>query len=279
MRSWRQRRGSIIRPDGEAAVDAMLRRARLTVAYDGTSFHGFAENDGVRTVMGDLREAIEKIVQQPVDLVGAGRTDAGVHGWGQVVSCDLPDEIDLQAVLRRVNRMCGPAVVVRDIEWAGSIEFSARFSGKWRHYRYDIWNAPEPNVFLAATSWYVYQPLSLPALRLACDPLIGEHDFSAFCRRPRAVPDQREPSMSRNVMLARWSQVPTDYGDGLLRFEIRANAFCHQMVRAIVGTMVDAGAGRLAAGEMRGILLGKDRQAAGQVAPPHGLCLWEVGYD
>ena len=219
----------------------------MTVAYDGTSFHGFAENDGVRTVMGELREAIEKVVRQPVDLVGAGRTDAGVHGWGQVVSCDLPDEIDLQALVRRVNRMCGPAVVVRDARWAESPDFSARFSAKWRHYRYDIWNAPEPNAFLACD---VVARLSsrcrMPALRLACDPLIGEHDFSSFCRKPRAVPGQPDPSMKRNVMLARWSEVPTDYGSGLLRFEIRANAFCHQMVRAIVGTMVDAGAGQAA---------------------------------
>ena len=99
--------------------------------------------------MGELREAIEKILQQPVDLVGAGRTDAGVHGWGQVVSCDLPDEIDLHALMRRVNRMCGPSVVIRDAQWAESPDFSARFSAKWRHYRYDVWNAPEPNPFLA----------------------------------------------------------------------------------------------------------------------------------
>jgi tRNA pseudouridine38-40 synthase len=256
----------------------MNRRARLTVAYDGTSFHGFAENDGVRTVMGELREAVEKVVRQHVDLVGAGRTDAGVHGWGQVVSCDLPQETDLDALVRRINRMCGPAVVARDARWTESSEFSARFAAKWRQYRYDVWNTPEPNVFLSSTSWHVFQPLSLPALRLTCDPLIGEHDFSSFCRRPRAVAGQSEPSMTRKVMLARWSEVPTDYGPGLLRFEIRANAFCHQMVRSIVGTMVDAGAGRLQAGDMRSILVGKDRRAAGQVAPAHGLCLWEVGY-
>ncbi len=257
----------------------MLRRARLTVAYDGTSFHGFAENDGVRTVMGELREAVERVVRQHVDLVGAGRTDAGVHGWGQVVSCDLPDDTDLDVLVRRVNRMCAPAVVARDAAWAESAEFSARFSAKWRHYRYDIWNAPQPNSFLASTSWHVAQPLSLPTLHLTCDPLIGEHDFSSFCRRPKSVVGQAEPSMSRRVMIARWSEVSSDYGRGLLRFDIRANAFCHQMVRAIVGTMVDAGAGRLNAGDIRGILLAKDRQPAGQVAPAHGLCLWQVGYD
>jgi len=257
----------------------MLRRAKLIVAYDGTSFHGFAESDGVRTVMGVLRDAIEKIVRQPTELVGAGRTDAGVHAWGQVVSCDLPEGFELDALERRVNRMCGPAVTVRSVDWAESPEFSARFSGKWRHYRYDVWNVPEPNPFLAPTSWHVVAPLSLPALWLACDPLIGEHDFSSFCRRPKVAPGQPEPSMVRRVMLARWSEVETDFGPGLLRFEIRANAFCHQMVRSIVGTMVEAGSGRLHAGDVRGILLARDRQAAGQVAPPQGLCLWEVGYE
>ncbi len=256
-----------------------MRRVRMTVAYDGSSFHGFAENDGVRTVMGELRDAVEKFVRQRVDLVGAGRTDAGVHGWGQVVSCDLPDETDLQVLVRRVNRMCGPAVVARAAVWAESPDFSARFAARWRHYRYDIWNAPQPNPLLAATSWHVVQPLSLPALRMASDPLIGEQEFSSFCRRSKVAVGQPEPSMTRRVMLARWSEVPTDYGAGLLRFEIRANAFCHQMVRSIVGTLVDAGAGKLHAGDIRGILLAKDRHAAGQVAPPHGLCLWEVGYE
>jgi tRNA pseudouridine38-40 synthase len=175
--------------------------------------------------------------------------------------------------------MCGPEVVVRAALWAEPADFSARFTATWRHYRYDIWNAPHPNPFLAATAWHVAQPLSLSALWLACDPLIGEHEFSSFCRRPKAVVGQPDPSMTRRVMLARWSEVPTDYGAGLLRFEIRANAFCHQMVRSIVGTLVDAGAGRLHAGDIRRILLAKDRQAAGQVAPAHGLCLWEVGYE
>ena len=256
-----------------------MRRVKLTVAYDGASFHGFAENDGVRTVMGALRDAVEKVVRGHVDLVGAGRTDAGVHGWGQVVSGDLPDDTDLEALVRRVNRMCSPAVVARAAEWAAAPDFSARFSATWRHYRYDVWNAPQPNPFLASTSWHVVHPLSLPTLRLACDPLIGEHDFSSFCRRPKPVEGHADASMARRVMVARWSEVGSDHGAGLLRFEIRANAFCHQMVRSIVGTMVDAGSGRLHAGDIRGILLARDRRAAGQVAPPHGLCLWEVGYD
>lgn len=262
-----------------AIGEPVLRRARLTVAYDGSSFHGFAENDGVRTVAGVLREAVEKVVRQSIDLVGAGRTDAGVHAWGQVVSCDLPADIDLEALTRRVNRMCAPSITVRAAAWADSPDFSARFNGTWRHYRYDVWNAPEANPFLASTSWHVPAPLSLWALRLTCDPFIGEHDFSSFCRRPKPASDQPEPSMVRRVIHASWNDVPSDFGPGLLRFEIRANAFCHQMVRSIVGTMVEAGSGRIHPGDIRSILLAKDRKLAGHVAPPQGLCLWEVGYE
>ena len=164
----------------------MSRRARLIVAYDGTLFHGFAENGDVRTVVGVLREAMEKVVRQPVELVGAGRTDAGVHAWGQVVSCDLPDDIDLDALERRVNRMCSPEVVVRSTAWAESPEFSARFSATWRHYRYHVWNAPQANPFLAPTSWHVVQPLSLrpcnsPAIRCSANTISRR---SAAARRP-----------------------------------------------------------------------------------------------
>jgi tRNA pseudouridine38-40 synthase len=113
--------------------------------------------------------------------------------------------------------------------------------------------------------------LPLDVLRLACDPLIGEHDFSSFCRRPRGG---EELSMVRRVLDASWREI----GDGRLVFEIRASAFCHSMVRSLVGTMVDVGWGRRSAGEVRGILQARTRSLAGQVAPAHGLCLWDVGY-
>jgi tRNA pseudouridine38-40 synthase len=256
----------------------MIRRARLTVAYDGGRFHGFAENDGVETVMGVLRAAIETVLRQSVDLVGAGRTDAGVHAWGQVVSGDLPEDTDLVGLARRVSRICSPHITVRDAQWTDDPEFSARFSAQWRHYRFHVWNAPQTNPFLVGSAWHVPVPLNLWAMRLGCDPLIGEHDFGSFCRKPKVAEGQAEAPLTRRVMLARWNEVSSDYGRGMLRFEIRANAFCHQMVRSIVGTLVDVGAGKLHAGDVRGILLARDRSAAGQVAPPQGLCLWEVGY-
>ena len=256
-----------------------LRRARLVVAYDGSGFHGFAQVGGstLPTVMGVLRQAIERVVGVDVAPVGAGRTDAGVHAWGQVVSADLPASTDLDNLAHRLNRMCGPAIGVRVVEWAADPEFSARFSATWRHYRYTVLAGPTAVPFLAGTAWHVAQPLDLWAMQLGCDPLIGEHDFSSFCRRPRVADGDPPPSLTRRVMRATWSSMDSDYGP-LLRFEIRANAFCHQMVRSIVGTLVDVGSGRFPAGDVRGILLARDRARAGQVAPPHGLCLWDVGY-
>ncbi len=255
----------------------MDRRARITVAYLGTNLHGFAETEGVPTVMGELRSALEKIVRQPVNPVGAGRTDAGVHGWGQVVSLDLPEDTNLADVQRRVNRMCAPFISIRDTEWTDDPEFNARYSALWRHYRYHVLNTRMADPFVADTAWHVHQPLQLWAMQLACDPLIGEHDFSSFCRRPRVAPGQTPRSMRRRIISAQWREVGPEQ-PGLLRFEIRANAFCHQMVRSIVGTLVDVGLGKIHAGDVRSILMQRDRQVAGGVAPPHGLVLWEVGY-
>jgi tRNA pseudouridine38-40 synthase len=255
----------------------MTQRARFTVAYDGTELSGFAEQPGERTVLGELRKAVELVVRGPANLVGAGRTDAGVHGWGQVVSCDIPEGFDLSKLQRRVNSMCRPHIAVRDFEWTNDPEFHARYSATSRLYRYHVLNSTALNPFAVRTAWHVMQPLQLWAMNLACDPLIGEHDFSTFCRRPKLPEGVPTPSLVRRVMSAEWTAVDGDV-PGLLRFEIRANAFCHQMVRSIVGTLVEVGMGNLHAGDMRSILVQRDRQLAGRVAPAHGLVLWEVGY-
>lgn len=270
---------------GGAATNLSLRapdtvRVRLTVAYDGAPFHGFAPNRGVTTVGGTLAATLERVLRHPVVLAVAGRTDRGVHAWGQVVSFDAPrDGLDLTALMRSVNKLCGGTIVVRAAEVAEP-DFDARFSARSRVYRYTVLNRSVPDPFLAPTTWWVEQPLDLAVMRLGCDPLIGEHDFSSFCRRPKggigaSVGDEGDgPSMIRRVLDARWH----DLGDGLLRFEIEATAFCHQMVRSITGTLVDMGVGRHKPGEMAGMLRARDRQHAGNLAPPHGLCLWAVRY-
>lgn len=256
---------------------------KLTVAYDGAPFHGFAPNPGVPTVAGTLRRTIERVLGHPVTLSGAGRTDRGVHAWGQVVSFTVPAEgLDLDALQRSVNKLCGGTIVVRRAEVVDP-DFDARFSARSRVYRYTVLNRPVPDPFLRATSWWVSQALDLRVMRLGCDPLIGEHDFSSFCRRPKersigAAPDEptelTEVSLVRRVLDARWD----DLGEGVLRFEIEATAFCHQMVRSIVGTLVEVGLGRRRAGDVSAILRARNRAAAGIVAPPEGLCLWEVRY-
>lgn len=257
-----------------SAMDSALRRVRLIVAYDGGAYHGFARNPIVATVASSLERVLSTICRIPVEVTGAGRTDAGVHAWGQVVSADVPADLDLVDVQRRINKMCGPTLVVRQADWAPTADFHARFDAVWRHYRYTILNSPTPNPFLAATAWHVRQPLELRLMQLATDPFVGEHDFSSFCRKPRQDERKKPRSMVRRVLLAEWS----DLGDGCLRFDIRANAFCHQQVRAITGTLVEVGLGKRKAGEMAALLRARDRRTAGQVAPAAGLCLWEVGY-
>jgi tRNA pseudouridine38-40 synthase len=250
-----------------------LVRVRLLVAYDGTDFAGVAPSPGVKTVGGVLAQSIERVLRHPVRLTVAGRTDAGVHAWGQVITFDASAEaLDLDTLQRSLNKLCGPAVVVREATVADDT-FDARHSAKARRYRYTVVNRSWPDPFLVRTAWHVDQPLDLSTMRLACDPLFGEHDFSSFCRKPK-VPDGVAYSMVRRILDARWH----DLGDGILRFDIEATAFCQQMVRSIVGTLVDVGLGKKRAGDMTGIIRAEDRAAAGTLAPAHGLCLWEVVY-
>ena len=254
---------------------APVRRARFTVAYDGTEFRGFAPNHGVRTVIGELAAAISRVVRTPVELTGAGRTDAGVHAWGQVVSVDLPAPTDLDDLSLRLNKLCAPDIAVRTAAWTDA-DFDARFSATWRQYRYHVWNDPAPNPLLARTSWHVAQPLDLVLMQAGVSPLIGEHDFASFCRKPKVPEGQPPASLVRILHEITWERVD---GSPLLRMHIRASAFCHQMVRSICGILVDVGLRKLTPADVNAALRAKDRAAAGQIAPPQGLVLWEVGYD
>jgi tRNA pseudouridine38-40 synthase len=265
-------------PASDPAITATddVRRIRMVVAYDGTDFHGFAAQHDVVTVGGTLAAAVEQVVGQPIVMTCAGRTDAGVHAWGQVVSFDLPaasaDVASLARVQLSVNRLCAPSIVVREVA-AVADDFDARFSAVARTYRYTVLQTPVPDPFRARTVWHVPEPLDLRAMQLACDPFIGEHDFSSFCRAAQRSDGSPAP-LTRRVTSATW----VDCGDGTVQFRVTASAFCHQMVRALVGTLVEVGRGKRRAGEMMGILLACDRQAAGQLAPPIGLCLWHVDY-
>ncbi len=250
-----------------AVTPAETVRVRMVVAYLGTGYHGFVAQPGLATVAGAISAALERRLRHTVELVCAGRTDAGVHAWGQVVSFDARADVDPVGLRRNLNRTLRPNIVVRSVEIAEPF-FDARRAATGRRYRYTVLNRPEGDPFSAGTSWHVDAPLDLAAMRLACDPLYGEQDFSSFCRRPPTG------SLVRLVRDARW----VDAGDDVLRFEIHATSFCQQMVRSVVGTLVEIGLGRRRAGDMAGIIRARDRAAAAQPAPPHGLCLWEVDY-
>ncbi len=243
-------------------------RIKLTIAYDGTDFRGFAEQLEVRTVAGELRPLLEKVLQTPLKLAAAGRTDAGVHAWGQVVSLDVPDDAELVAIPRAVNGLLGPEIIIRSVEEV-SPDFHARFSAKYRRYLYTIVNTENPDPFKARYAWWVQQLLDVKAMQEAAQYFLGERDFTSFCRQ-----DSEDASTVRNVTKVQWKVL----SDNVLRFDISANAFCWQMVRSIVGTLADVGLGKLSPAQIPEILTVKNRNAAGDLAPPNGLCLQEVMY-
>ena len=278
----------------EDPAGAATQRWRLLVAYDGAAFRGFAVQPEVPTVAGALRQAIERTARlsEPPVLTCAGRTDAGVHARGQVVHVDLPPiPYDGAGLARAINRQLAPQVVVRRAEEVGD-EFDARRSATGRAYRYLVWNAPQADPLLAPIAWHVSDPLDLVAMRTASDVLLGNHDFRSFCRRPPGT-DASEPIV-RRVTLARWSvdagpeavdadgTTPVDASEAvarLLRFDIAASSFCHQMVRSLVAALVDVGRGRGNAASLLERLRAASRQSMPEPAPPEGLCLVAVDYS
>jgi tRNA pseudouridine38-40 synthase len=241
---------------------------RLDIAYDGQPFHGFARQPEVRTVQGDLEDALSKLFSRPTTLVAAGRTDAGVHAMGQVVSVkDAPDDLDPVKVRDSLNGMLGPAISVSDSRPAAD-DFHARFSARSRTYVYAILEGDVPDPFLSRTSLYHPEPLDLGAMNEAAGHLAGPHDFSSFGRVP-------EGQSAERVLY----ELSCRKKGNLLRIKARGNAFIQQMVRSLAGTLLQVGEGRRAPDEMSSILAAHDRAAAGPVAPPHGLCLVAVEYD
>lgn len=244
-----------------------MRTVKLVLAYDGTDFHGWARqrDPAVRTVEGLLTERMAAVLQENVRLSVAGRTDAGVHARGQVASFVTGSGLAPERLQGALNRALAPEVVV--LEAADAPEgFDARFSATAREYRYRIDTGPLPDPFSARYVWHRPGELSLVRMRSAARHLMGEHDFASFCRHPGAD----RPTVRR---LERLTVIRARD-----RFELRfrANAFLHQMVRSLVGTLVAVGEGRIEPREIPRILRARDRAAAGPVSPPHGLTLERV---
>jgi len=239
---------------------------RLCVAYDGSGFSGFQIQPDQRTVQGVLQAALGELANREVRVRGAGRTDAGVHALGQVVSFDAPD-LDAGMVLRGMPALLPSDVAVVDAQ-AAPEDFDARVSARSRTYVYLLWCAGAPHPLYRRYAVWPRQSLDVRALSEALQALIGTHDFTSFGRV------RSDQSPERTLMKAH------AVADGpFVRIEIVAESFLHQMVRSIVGTGLEIALGRKGTGYMREALEARHRGAAGQVAPPHGLTLVDVAYD
>ena len=246
-----------------------VRVVRLLVAYDGTEFRGWASqrDPAVRTVEGLFSDALALVTGERPALSVAGRTDAGVHARGQVVSFPSTAALGPEGIALAVNSMLGPEVVVRDAGYAPA-GFDARFSASARVYRYRVDEGSVADPFRARFVWHRPGRLPLAPMRAAARHLVGEHDFASFCRRAGG-------GRTTNRRLQR---LTVDREAERLEFGFRANAFCHQMVRALVGTLVAVGEGRIDPAEIPDVVRGRDRGRAGQLAPARGLTLERVVY-
>ncbi len=245
----------------------------LTLAYDGALFSGFATQPGAETVQGCLEDALAIACRREVAIVGAGRTDSGVHALGQVVSFPSahadPRGI---ALLRSINALAGPGISVSEVRYATG-RFSARFDAVSREYRYRVANGPVPPLFLRHVAWWVKKPLDTEVMREAASVLIGEHDFRSFCvadsaKGKRTVRNLREVEILEEEHL----------GELCVVVRIVGNAFLHSMVRTIVGSLVEVGVGRQPVSWMGETLAAQARAVAGPSAPALGLTLWRVEY-
>jgi tRNA pseudouridine38-40 synthase len=214
-----------------------------------------------------LETALTQLTREQVPVLAAGRTDAGVHATGQVIAFDIEWRHPLEALHRALNAVLPPDVAVRKIEWTGE-DFHPRYDARSRWYRYTVYNHPVRSPLHRRTSLHVRRELDVQAMQSAAALLVGEHDFATFGRPPQGN------ITLRRVLRAAWSGEPP-----WLHFDVEANAFLYRMVRSLVGTLLEVGAGRRSVDSFKAILEACDRSQAGPTAPPHGLCLVEVIYE
>lgn len=245
-----------------------MRRVKLTIAYDGTAYRGFQVQPGAATIQSVTEEALGRLLQERVRLRAAGRTDAGVHARRQVVDFADAGRRDPATIVRGGNALLPPDIRILSAEEAAS-SFDARRHAKAKEYRYFLLLHPVASPFLSRYAWHLGRPLDPAAMREGLEPLLGEHDFAAF-RGQGCTARTTVRKILRAGLVSRSSVhcVVSITGSGFLR----------HMVRNIVGTLVEAGTGKIPPGRVSSILASGDRRMAGPTAPPQGLFLWSVSY-
>lgn len=241
---------------------------RMLLEYDGTEYHGWQLQPDARTLQGVLETALATVLRHPVRVAASGRTDAGVHAMGQVVTFRTEHTVDPRELRRSLNALTPPDLAVREVTLAAEA-FDARRHATARVYEYRIWTHPWRSAFWHRFTWHVPRALDLAAMRFAAAALVGEHDFSAF----RAADCDADGAV-RRVIHSGFTEA-----EGLCVYRVEANAFLKHMVRSIVGTLVEVGTGQRAVDGVAKALASRDRSRAGQTAPPQGLVLMAVRYE
>ena len=244
----------------------------LTLSYDGTDFVGWQRQRNGLSVQEALEDALGRLLEHPVICRAAGRTDAGVHARGQVVSFRTEKRLPLRALLHGSNHHLPASVAVLDVKEVAD-DFDARHSASGKLYRYQIWNAPVRSPLHARTYWHLTPPLDRAQMAAAAAVLVGRHDFAAF----RASNCERLTTV-RTVKRVAVCAGPPEDGGASLCIEVEATAFLKNMVRILTGTLVQVGRGRMGVEHVQSLLRSCDRTQAGPTAPPHGLTLWRVDY-
>jgi tRNA pseudouridine38-40 synthase len=246
-----------------------MRTLKLVIEYDGTDLVGWQRQQNGPSVQQHLEDALAAMVRSEVAVIGASRTDAGVHARGQVAHFHTDATIPVHGFHRGLNSLLPPAIAVVGAEEVGA-QFHARFSARGKHYRYDVLARPDRSPLLRHRSWHRVRPLDLEAMRAAARHLVGRHDFSAF----RAAGCGARSPVRRVTGVAVARPAPDR-----VRIDVTGEAFLRNMVRIIAGTLVEVGEGRRPPDDVADVLASGDRTRAGQTAPPQGLTLVEVYYD
>lgn len=252
----------------------MSRTLKLTLCYDGTAYVGWQRQPNGVSIQALIEDCLARIEGAPVTVIGAGRTDAGVHALAQVASVSVTTALAPLAIRRALNATLPADVRIILVEEAPA-DFHARFSARLKAYEYRIVNGDTIGPFDRRYAWHVTAPLDLDAMRQAAAVLVGTHDFAAFQASGGAVSTSRRTIDDSRIAAA---EDATFAGVRRIGYEIRGDGFLRHMVRTIVGTLVDIGSGRWPASAMAEILASRDRSTAGPTAPAHGLFLVRVTY-
>jgi tRNA pseudouridine38-40 synthase len=240
---------------------------RLILEYDGTQYAGWQRQPDQATVQATLERALAQIAQQETSVIGAGRTDAGAHALGQVASFRTDRGMTAEEWLRALNGVLPEDICVRSVSRVED-SFHARYSARGKLYEYRILNRPERSALDRGRAWHVQKRLDVGAMREAANTLLGRHDFSSFEGSPT---DNDNPFCDLQRLMVTRDQ-------DLIRIEVYADRFLKQMVRAIVGTLVEVGLGKRTPASVKDILHARDRSSAGKTAPAYGLYLMRVDY-